>query len=98
MNAAAATAYIVAVSSALYYAGNSNTSAPDGLMAPVAFLSLFVLSAGMMVYFFLYQPVQLFFDGKPQEAAKLFSSTLAAFAIITAVTISAAFILSTFAQ
>jgi len=76
LNALAATAYIAAVASVLYYA--PKTIAPvSGVIVPVAVLSLFVLSAAMMGYFFLYQPVRLFFENKHQEATKLFLATAA---------------------
>lgn len=83
VNALAATAYITAIASVLYY-GPGKSFEIDGVIAPVIFLSLFVLSAAMMGYFFLYQPVQFFFEGKPKEATKLFIMTVIIFACITA--------------
>lgn len=82
LNALAAIAYIVGIASILYY-GPGKSFVVDGVIAPIIFLSLFVLSAAMMGYFFLYQPVQFFFEGKPKEATKLFLTTVVVFACIT---------------
>ncbi|MFA6408458.1 MAG: hypothetical protein WCW36_03260, partial [Candidatus Paceibacterota bacterium] len=94
LNAAAATAYIAAISSALYYVPKTMNPAMEGPIVPAAFLSLFVLSAAMMVYFFLYQPAQLFFENKSKEAAELFLSTVIIFALVTGVIISILLFLS----
>lgn len=94
LNALAATAYITVVASVMWY-GPERMASVDGVIIPIAFLSLFVLSAALMGYFFLYQPVRLFFEQKPQEAAKLFLATVAVFACITGVIISAWLFLST---
>ncbi|OYV63163.1 MAG: hypothetical protein B7X03_02885 [Parcubacteria group bacterium 21-58-10] len=88
VNALAATAYIAVVASALFY-GPQRMAPVNGVIVPIAFLSLFVLSAALMGYFFLFQPLQLFFQHKQQEAARLFLSTVAVFAGFTGVTIAA---------
>jgi len=84
-NAVAAMAYISVVASVMFYAPKTNI--PDGVIIPIVVLSLFVLSAAMMGYFFLYQPALLIFDGKQKEATKLFLSTVLIFACITIVLI-----------
>lgn len=94
LNALAATAYIVGIASVLYY-GPGKAVVIDGVIAPIIFLSLFVLSAAMMGYFFLYQPIQFFFEGKPKEATKLFLTTVIIFACITAAIILSWLFLST---
>jgi len=38
-----------------------------------------------MAYIFLYQPVQLFIDGKKKQAVNLFVRTVGIFAVFTAV-------------
>jgi hypothetical protein len=58
---------------------------PDTIFDPIAFLSLFTLSAASMGYFFVYQPVQLYLDGKKKAATSLFVRTLLVFAGITVV-------------
>jgi len=82
LNALTATAYIAVVASLMYYAPKTNAPV-DGVIVPIAILSLFVLSAAMMGYFFLFQPAQLFLAGEQKEATKLFLMTVAIFACIT---------------
>ncbi|OGG78487.1 hypothetical protein A3A36_01615 [Candidatus Kaiserbacteria bacterium RIFCSPLOWO2_01_FULL_52_12b] len=94
LNAFAAAAYITAVASVLYY-GPKTVAPVDGVIVPIAFLSLFVLSTAMMGYFFLYQPARLFFENRHKEAAKLFLLTTAIFACITAAAMFALLFLST---
>ncbi len=61
----------------------SNTQQFDarnfGMLAPVTFLSLLVLSAALMGYLFFYQPVRLLIEGKQNEASKFLISTIASF-------------------
>jgi hypothetical protein len=83
INALGATAYITLIASVLYY-GPGKSFVIDGVIAPIILLSLFVLSAAMMGYFFLYQPAQLFFENKPKEAARFFITTVLIFACVTA--------------
>ena len=94
LNAVAATAYITAIASALYY-GPKTLAPVDSVFVPIVLLSLFVLSAAIMGYLFLYQPAQLFLENRQKEATKLFLVTVAIFACITAVMIFIAFFLST---
>jgi hypothetical protein len=57
---------------------------PDNtILAPIAMLSLFVLSAVVMGYLFLSQPILLYLDGNRKAAALFFSKTIVTFAIIT---------------
>ena len=93
LNALAATAYITVIASVLYY-GLQAITPVDSVMVPITLLSLFVLSAAMMGYFFLYQPAQLFFENRQKEAVKLFLATAAIFACITGILISIWFFLS----
>lgn len=51
-----------------------------GMMAPVIFLSLLVISVALMGYLFFYQPVRLLVEHKAEEAGKLLLSTIASFA------------------
>jgi hypothetical protein len=83
INALGATGYITLIASVLYY-GPGKALMIDGIIAPIVFLSLFVLSAAMMGYFFLYQSAQLFFENKPKEAARFFITTVLIFACVTA--------------
>ncbi|MCL5433185.1 MAG: hypothetical protein M1524_03695 [Patescibacteria group bacterium] len=82
INAVCALAYIIAVSSMMFY-GTQFSKPDDSILAPVAVLSLFTLSAAVMGYLFLYQPLQLYLDGKKKIAVDLFLKTLAVFGVIT---------------
>ncbi len=84
VNALAAIAYIITIASAMFY-GTKNLPGEDTVFAPIAIISLFTLSAAVMGYVFLYQPLQLYLDGKKKIAADLFLKTVAVFAVITAV-------------
>lgn len=87
--------YLNAIYAALYISGivsvinyfESRTSEGSGelFMVPIAFLSLFVLSAAVTGYLFLAEPIQLFLEGNRQEAVTFFLKTVAAFAAITLV-------------
>jgi len=48
-------------------------------------LSLFVLSAAIMGYLFLSEPLQLFLENKKQEAVTFFAKTVGIFACFVAV-------------
>lgn len=84
INAAAASIYIVVVATLMSNA-NKLFGPKDTLLTPIAVLSLFTLSAAVMGYVFLYQPLLLFLDGKKKNAINLFLQTVAAFAGITVV-------------
>jgi len=84
INALASILYIVFVASVMYY-GMGHTKSENSVIVPIAVLSLFSLSVALMGYFFLFQPVQLYVDGKKQEATSLLVQTILVFAVITAV-------------
>lgn len=79
INAASATLYITAVALLMFY-GKTLFGTKDTILTPIAVLSLFSLSAAMMAYFFLYQPLMLFLDGHKKQAINLFLKTTAVFA------------------
>src|SRR3989344_2635093 len=82
VNAALAAAYIAVVASLMYYVPKA-VGLVDSVFVPIAVLSLFVLSAALMCYFFLFQPVQMYLDGQKKEAIDLFVKTVGVFAGIT---------------
>lgn len=84
LNALTALLYIVIIASVMFY-GTEHSQPEDTVFAPIVIVSLFTLSAAVMSYIFLYQPMQLFMDNKKKEAVNLFLHTVAAFAAITAV-------------
>jgi len=52
---------------------------PDNILIPIVMLSLFVLSAAIMGFFFLNQPFMLFMEGKKAEALRFFIKTVLIF-------------------
>jgi hypothetical protein len=82
LNAFAAIGYIVLIASVMYY-GTKHMKPEDSIMAPIAVVSLFTLSAAVMGYIFCYQPLLLFLDGKKKEAVDLFLKTTLIFGVIT---------------
>ena len=82
INAFAAALYIILIASVMFY-GTKLTGRVNSVVGPIAAISLFTLSAAVMGYLFLYQPVQLYFDGKKKIAVNLFLQTVVVFAVIT---------------
>ncbi|MBI3342471.1 hypothetical protein HY024_05095 [Candidatus Curtissbacteria bacterium] len=82
INAFAATFYITIVASVMFY-GTEHNHPNNTIIVPIAVLSLFTLSAAVMAYLFLYQPLQLYLDGKKKNAVNFFLQTIAAFGGIT---------------
>ena len=54
------------------------------LFIPIIMLSLFVLSAAVMGYLFLAEPIKLYLDGEKIQATRMFFTTVVIFACITA--------------
>lgn len=94
LNACAASIYIAAVAFFIYYgprlAGLAGKQ--DTVLAPIAMISLFTLSAAMMGYLFLFQPLQMFLSGEKKAAANLFLQTLGIFAGITILILAVLFL------
>jgi len=65
----------------------------DNILMPISMLSLFVLSAAIMAYIFLYHPAIMLLDGKRKEAVTLFLHTAAFFAGITLIIFVASIVL-----
>jgi hypothetical protein len=91
INAVLAILYIIVVASVMFY-GMNHAGPDDSIIAPIAMISLFTLSAAVMGYLFLNQPLQLYLDGKKKEAVALFLQTVAVFAGLTAVILLVAFL------
>ena len=64
-----------------------------GMIAPVTFLSLLVLSAALMGYLFFYQPVRLLIERQPEEASTFLISTIVSFVGIMGAVIGAWFLI-----
>ena len=82
VHALLATLYITLVSLFMFY-GTKMIGPGNSVVGPIAVLSLFTLSAAVMGYLFLYQPLQLYFEGKKKQAVNFFLQTVATFAAIT---------------
>ncbi len=80
VNALAGLLYIVVVVLGLFNAQYLGIQEPN-VFIPMAMLSLLVFSASLMGYLFLYQPLQLFLDGKKREGVDLFLKTLGIFGL-----------------
>ena len=82
LNAAAAEAYIVAITQVIQYLTRA-VPGPDTFMIPIFMLSLFVLSAAVMGYLFLLEPLRLYLSGKHNEGIALFLKTVGVFFVFT---------------
>ncbi len=82
INAFCATLYITLVASLFFY-GSKLFPPEDTILAPIGMLSLFTLSAAVMAYLFLYQPLVLYFDDHKKRALDLFLQTVTVFAALT---------------
>jgi len=81
-NAGLAFIYIVLISSLFFYGPKYMPTGEDTILAPIAMLSLFVLSTAVMGFLFISQPLQMYLDGDKKSALKLFLQTMLVFAII----------------
>lgn len=81
LNAVLAAVYILLIVTLMNTAARTTTD--QGILAPLVALSLFTLSAAVMGYLFLGQPVQMYLDGKKKEAVRFFGQTVGVFAILT---------------
>lgn len=82
INALAASLYIILVAVFMFY-GSQFFGPEDTILMPIGMISLFTLSAAMMAYIFLYQPLLLLLDGHKKSAVDLFLKTVVTFGGIT---------------
>ncbi len=78
--------YIIGIGFFLYF-GAIFKIGQNILLAPIAFLFLFVFSASITSYLMLGRPVQLYIDGKKKDAVSLLINTLTFFCIFTLIAI-----------
>jgi hypothetical protein len=57
---------------------------PDSIIVPMTMLSLFVLSAAVMGFLFVYEPLRMYLDGQKHEALVFFGKTVGIFACFVA--------------
>ncbi len=86
-NAGLALLYNVFVVSVMNYGSRwaQNNQDNASIVMPVGMLSLFVLSASVMGYLLLSQPLMMYWDNQRKEAVSLFLRTIAVFAVATAI-------------
>lgn len=94
LSAVYAAGYIATLVLVINFGSQFAKDKPETILIPMAMLSLFVLSAAMMGYLFIMQPLALYLDGKKNEAITFFVKTLATFAGITFVLLIVAFTVS----
>ena len=82
LNSIAAFLYILFVAGIIFWVGKIGDDKLT-FIGPVAGISLFTLSASVMGYIFLSQPLQLYLDNKKKQGINLFLKTVASFAVIT---------------
>lgn len=90
LNALVASAYITFISVFMTW-GAHIAPKEDTVVAPIAIISLFTLSAAVMGYVFCYTPLVLYMDGKKKAAVNLFLQTVGVFAALTGVAITLMF-------
>jgi len=90
INGFVAFAYIFILVSVMNFVSRS-AEQPDSILAPIAAISLFTLSAAVMGYLFCLQPIQLYLDGKKKQAVSQFLQTVTVFGIITVVLVGLLF-------
>jgi valyl-tRNA synthetase len=73
------------------FAAGPDTPDKGGLLIPMVMLSLFTLSAAVMGYLFVSEPLMMYFDGKKKEAVSFFLTTVASFAAVTLVLVAILF-------
>lgn len=93
-NALFAAGYISLLVTLIFNLSNFVTDNELGMMAPILFLSLFVLSVALMGYFFVYQPLCLLIERKQAEATKFFLMTVFSFVGVTGAIVLAWLLLS----
>lgn len=83
VNAIGALGYILLVVSLMTYMSKHLPGKDPAFFAPLAFLSLFTLSAAVMGSLFIMQPLLLYLDGKKKAGVELFLKTVGVFAVFT---------------
>lgn len=63
------------------------------ILIPMAMLSLFVLSAAVMGFLFLFEPFRLYMDNKKEEAVIFFAKVVGIFACFAAIFVTLLFLL-----
>ncbi|MFA6077524.1 MAG: hypothetical protein WC724_00735 [Candidatus Paceibacterota bacterium] len=72
--------YIVSLISVIYLASRFLKDVPETIIIPMTMLSIFVLSAAVMGFLFLSEPLSLLVEGKKREAIIYFAKIVGFFA------------------
>ena len=91
--ASAAALYIFIIVSAIFYAIKTNLLPEQTILIPMTMLGLFVLSALVMGFLFLYEPLCLFLEHHKKEAAFFFAKIVGFFACFVVLFIILLFLL-----
>jgi hypothetical protein len=90
LNSGLAALYIIAITSLMNFLSKSGPSEDNAAM-PVLFLSLFTLSAAVMGYLFIGEPLQMYLAGEKKQAVAFFFKTLLGFAVFTVIALALSF-------
>lgn len=85
-NSLAATVYVAAVASFLYY-GPKNFGPAHNVLVPIAFLLLFVVSAAITGTLILLQPARMYLDGSKKDGVNLLVYTIGFLLLFTVIAI-----------
>lgn len=80
LHALAAAIYILVIVSVINFGGTALKAREETIIIPMTMLSLFVLSAAVMGFLFLSEPLSLLIESKKQEAVVFFGKTVGFFA------------------
>lgn len=84
LNALAAAAYIILIVLGVFVFGQMEAR-EETILIPMFMLSLFVLSAAIMGFLFVYRPLTMYIDGEKKAALVFFGKTIGSFAILALV-------------
>jgi hypothetical protein len=90
LNALAAAAYISIIGLVMNWGTKFAPKSPT-VLAPIAIISLFTLSAAVMGYLFCFQPIQLYFDRRKKQAVTVFLQTVLVFGCLTFIALALLF-------
>ena len=85
LHALAAALYIVVIVLVIQFFGSALKNQADTIIIPMTMLSLFVLSAAVMGFLFLSEPLRLLIENRKQEALAFFGKVVGFFACFVAV-------------
>ncbi len=91
LNALGAALYIVGIVLVAQAIGSVLKQGHDTIIIPMTMLSLFVLSAAVMGYLFLYEPISLLIEGRKKEAVLFFGKVVGFFACFLLVFVALTF-------